>query len=299
MRYAHHLGLSGLAVACCFVSTVAVAQPSTGEAPTRPGQHRVSGEFDFYHSGVYSSAFLGPAVYARFRLYDARAGLAVLSGEGGFVVDLDAAWRGVGLVGDVSEFRMGNPFVGLRIGTDGEAFTARGGLGVTLPLTNAYDDTGFDVLALYLVGIGTHGVWDLELVTPQTVALMLTGDAQLRSSMFMAGGDAGFTTLFSVPRDGPAGDPDLVLKLGVYGAVTPIPQLAVGLRFQMVTLINTGGAGARSGEEGYLALAPFVRVLLGPAFAELRLWMNLDDPYGFAFDDGKVWSLAFSGGINF
>jgi hypothetical protein len=54
-----------------------------------------------------------------------------------------------------------------------------------------------------------------------------------------------------------------------------------------------------SDAEGYLALVPFVRLNLEGGFVEARLYMNLDDPLGFAFDDYGYWSLSVSGGVDF
>ena len=282
-----------LVVVFQMVPAVATAQPSTGEAPTLPGQHRVSGAVDIYSGN--SVTMFAPAFYGRFRLYDARGSLAGLSGRGGFVVDLDVAWRGVGLAGDVGIFRMGNPFVGVRFGKDSRAFTIRFGGGITLPLINLYDD-GFEAFTAYGVGRAVHGFWDLELLTPQSMSVLFYGDAQYRASAFTLGGDAGFSTLINVPEGGPSGDPVLLFKLGVYGAALPIPELALGLRFQMVALVAPGGGG---GEDGYLAMVPFIRGQFGQGFAEVRLWMNLDEPLGFAFDSGKFWAISFSGGGNF
>jgi hypothetical protein len=45
-------------------------------------------------------------------------------------------------------------------------------------------------------------------------------------------------------------------------------------------------------------LLPFFRVQLEPAFFEARLTMNLDNPYGFAFDDG-VWAISLTAGGRF
>ncbi len=282
-------------------SSTAFAQPSTGEAATRPGGHRISGELDFFHegAGMMGFAVLSPAFYGRFRLVDGRHGLDAESGAGAFVLDLDVKWRGVGLAGNnEGSFRMGNPYVGARAGIDSNAFTARAGVGVTLPVTNLYDDGSTDFGA-YGYGAALHGVWESWLLLPQTFAFVVPVDVQFRTSVFTVGADAAFAVLASVPKMGPSSDPYISLQLGGYGAFIPIPLLAVGLRFQAVLLSNTGGRGLGSGDEGYLALVPFARLNLDGGFLEARLYMNLDDPFGFAFDTGKVWSLSISGGADF
>lgn len=278
-------------------ATIAHAQPSTGEAAARPGGHRVSAELDFFHEGAASTAVFAPSFYGRFRLVDARHGLDAESGGAGFVVDLDAKWRGTGLVGDASTFRAGNPYIGVRLGSDSNDLTARAGAGVTLPLTNLYDE-GLDDLFGYYYGIALHGAWDAHLLTPQTFAFVVPFDLQFRTSVFTVGGDGAFAVIAFVPKEGDAGDPYIAMQLGAYGAFLPIPQLAVGLRFQAVVLTDTDGS-AITDDEGYLALAPFVRLDLEGFFAEARLYMNLDEPFGFAFDTGRVWSISLSAGADF
>jgi hypothetical protein len=243
-----------------------------------------------------SFTVLSPAVYGRFRLIDARHGLDVETGNGGFVLDLDVKWRGVGVAGDTSLFRMGNPYVGARAGVESGPFVARAGLGVTLPLTNLYDDVGFDAAFTYVYGLALHGVWDIWLLYPQSFALTVPVDVAFRSEVFMVGGDGAFSVIASVPREGDASDPVVALQLGVYGAFLPIPELALGLRFQAVMISSDT---PMSDAEGYLALVPFVRLNLEGGFVEARLYMNLDDPLGFAFDDYGYWSLSVSGGVDF
>jgi hypothetical protein len=279
----------------------ASAQPSTGEAAVAPGGHRVSAELDFFHEGAGLSdvAVLSPAFYARFRLLDTRHGLDAESGAGGIILDLDAKWRGSAALSDESSFRMGNPYVGARAGLESGSFTFRGGLGITLPFTNLYDD-GLTDLVAYAYGLALHGVWDPWLLLPQSFGFVIPVDVQFRASVFTIGADSAFAVIASLPKEGDAGDPYVALQLGVYGAFLPIPELAFGLRFQMLYLTQTDGSGLTgTSEEGYLALVPFVRVNLEGGFVETRLYMNLDDPFGFAFDEGNVWSLSFSGGIDF
>jgi hypothetical protein len=284
-------------------SSVAVAQPSTGEVPVAPGGHRVSAELDFFHEAALSPDFavLSPAFYGRFRLIDTRHGLDAESGAAGIILDLDVKWRGAGLAADGDgTFRMGNPYVGARAGLESSNFTFRGGLGITLPFTNLYDDGGTEIAA-YGYALSLHGVWDPWLALPQSFAVVIPVDIAFRTQVFTIGADSAFAVIASLPKAGDANDPYIALQLGAYGAFTPIPLLSFGLRFQMVLLANTDGGTSisSSSEEGYLALVPFVRLNLEGGFVETRLYMNLDDPFGFAFDSGRVWALSFSGGVDF
>lgn len=273
-------------------SATAEAQPSTGYAASTPDRHRIALELDFFHEGILSTAAISPAVYARFRLIDARDGLAVETGEAGLVIDLDIDWRGAALAGEVSSFRMGNPYVGASVGIESKSLTVRGSIGLTLPLTNAYDDGGVDVVN-YGYTLALHGAWDSHLIVPQSLSVPITGELQFRTPILLLGADGGLIPLFSVPQSGDAADPAVALQLGAFAAITPVPALAAGLRFQAVGLFGNDR------EEGYLALVPFVRGEIGAGFIEGRFYMNLDDPYGFAFDDLKVWSVSVSAGAEF
>lgn len=68
----------------------------------------------------------------------------------------------------------------------------------------------------------------------------------------------------------------------------------LGLRLP-IAAVPTGG----SGDNAQIALEPFVRVDVGDGFLNLRLTMNLDEPNGFAFDEGKIWGLHVGGGGSF
>jgi hypothetical protein len=68
----------------------------------------------------------------------------------------------------------------------------------------------------------------------------------------------------------------------------------VGVRLPIVA-VPTGG----SGDNAQIALEPFVRVGIGDGFLNLRLTMNLDEPGGFAFDEGGIWGVHIGGGGSF
>jgi hypothetical protein len=48
-----------------------------------------------------------------------------------------------------------------------------------------------------------------------------------------------------------------------------------------------------------VALEPYLRYDFGGGFVNARLTVNLDEPLGFAFDEGKVWGLFAGGGGTF
>ena len=48
-----------------------------------------------------------------------------------------------------------------------------------------------------------------------------------------------------------------------------------------------------------LAVEPYLRFGSDNAFGVVRLNINLDNPWGFSFDDRQVWGLRVAGGAAF
>lgn len=281
-----------IAVVLGALCAPAAAQPWTGERWVRGRPHRLEGEAAFFgrDEGPYEQWAFSPGLRGRFRVVDDHA----LSRDA-FIMDVDVAWRHVGIWGQADSYRAGNPYVGVRFGWRDTIWIARGGIGTTAPLTNAFDDGPEDVAA-YQIGQGMHGVYDAWLLEPEIQPLIFRGDFEIHGQYVIGGFDAAFAAVFPLRKNG-GGDTQLLFQTGGFIGFTPIPELAMGVRFQMVFASNwyRGFGGV---DEAQLALIPFFRVDLMPVFFELRLVMNLDEPYGWAFDDG-VWAVALSVGGRF
>ncbi|HJL18530.1 MAG TPA: hypothetical protein RMH99_22915 [Sandaracinaceae bacterium LLY-WYZ-13_1] len=283
-------------IAVLASSGTAGAQPWTGERWVRGRAHRVGGSAAFFgreggnliDPGNGEQWAFSPSFEGRFRLVDENA-----FHRDAFILDLDVAWRSVGAWGDADSFRVGNPYVGLRLGWRAPRWRLRFGAGTTAPLSNAFEDGGADRRAWQL-GQALHGAWDPWLLEPEVQPLVLRGDFELHGRYFQVGFDASLGVVFPLRRAG-GGDTEYVFQTGAFGAATPIPELALGGRFQLV-FASDWRVGFGGDDEAQLALIPFVRVQLEPAFFELALVMNLDDPYGFAFDDGVYAVLLKAGG---
>src|SRR5690606_31596750 len=106
--------------------------------------------------------------------------------------------------------------------------------------------------------------------------LALTMDAKLIGQIPTGGTPAGAAF---VPSS--TGDPEMTLNLAP-GAAYVGDRVVAGARMPLWWLLTEGGENAQ------LAIEPYVRVDLGPAFINSRFTLNLDNPYGFSFDSGGI-----------
>ena len=265
----------------------AAAQIWTGERWVRGRPHRVEGDGALYVNG--NTVAFSPSVFGRFRLVDSHR-----FARTAFIMDFDLAWRGIAVAGPHDSFRVGNPYVGLRLGARGPNWVARGGLGTTAPLTNAFHD-GADDLRAYQLGQGMYGAWDAWLLEPGIQPLVMRGDFEIHSRYVIGGFDAALGVIFPAFTRHTS---EFAFQTGAFGAITPIPELAIGARLALF-FATDWAVGFGGVDEAQLSLIPFVRLDLVPFFLEARLLMNLDHPFGFAFDPGGVYAISVSAGGRF
>lgn len=276
------------------------AQASTGELRDEPFRHLFAAELGLFyadHDDTWVVA-LQPAVHAQIGALEQTDSLPIS-------VQLDVDWRGAGFDGDSpagpsSGFRAWNPYLGARVGHEagepGSRWRARGGLGLTLPLANLYD-AGSELFTSKVVGQALTGGWDPWLSSRPEVAVVVRGDFEYRHTHFFVGAETALGLLLPIEHEGVTGSTILVPQLGVWAAGRLVEQLALGVRFQAVAQILTRAAPGASDTEGFTALVPFLRSDLGPGFIETRVVINLDDPWGPAFDDGRFWGWYIGGGV--
>jgi hypothetical protein len=288
-----------VAVALLFLASPlahAHAQGSTGELRDRPYDHRFA-----IGGGLYVRSTGGDTLALYVPEVQVAVGLTRPSPD--VLVQLDVDWRlsAFTLSGPSGStgLRAFNPYVGVRVGyeqgEEGSRLRVRGGAGITLPFANLYD-WNLELFAAQLGGLATTGFWDAWLSTAGNMGLVGRGDVEYRHAYVLVGGEAALAALVPIEYMGSTGDTVLVTQLGIWVAGRPIPELAIGARFQAVGAFSTR---TTSSDEGYLALAPFVRAEIGPGFVETRLLINLDEPLGFAFDDDNYWAWTLAGGAAF
>jgi hypothetical protein len=182
-------------------------------------------------------------------------------------------------------FDIGNPYVGINI------FDARlrWSLGVGLPVASSDDGFGFG-LPLYAAW-ATRGLQDAQLWLPDTLSLVGRLRAEAGDELVLAIDAA---AIAAIPTsDGDDRDVEVILQPAAELIIRAARSTAIGARLSMVWTV-TG-----DGDDVQLALAPFLRHFFGSSFITAQLLMNLDEPLGFAFDDGGYWGffLGFGGGL--
>lgn len=138
----------------------------------------------------------------------------------------------------------------------------------------------------------THGNRRLWLWAPERLSLVLRGAVSHRlAGAFDVFAETALAPLIPVGDEGD--DTDLFVEGTVGGAWVVPDLLRLGLGFSMAWL-PTG-----TGDVLQTSLQLFGRMWLDKLFLALAFTMNLDEPAGFAFDDGGRWGLHIGVGSEF
>ncbi len=180
----------------------------------------------------------------------------------------------------------GNLFLGANYLMFEDAFRLKVGAGLTFGpwTTNPSND--------YVVALASSFSLhqdQLSLFAPETVGLTIPARIEFDPiERLLVSGDASFGLL--IPTGGQ--DTEVVLNLAP-GVAYVSPPFTAGLRMPLLWLLT------ESGDNVQVALEPYGRFDIGPGFVNGRFTMNLDTPYGFAFDTGGVWAILLGGGLSF
>ncbi len=185
-----------------------------------------------------------------------------------------------------SRYRVGAPMVAGSFigGQDRLRFKVGGGI--------AYNPVEIDNLAGAVAlggGYAMRGTWDMWLWAPETFSLV----APFRIEYFLKpnlvlGGDAALAISIPTYEDG---EVEMPFQIGATFGAWVSDTILVGGRLGEVWVITEG--------DSQLFLEPYFRAHFGPGFLTARFTLNLDDPYGFAFEEDKVWALHVGGGAVF
>ena len=285
--------LWGLAIVC--ISPWARAEDRLA-APTgqlgagiafNPRQHgRVYGELGFFHRSDTSHLNSVPAVvgfgYKVVPTLELEALLPLAFAEIGSSSRSEAA------------FGVGNLHVGLSYLRGTPGFRMKLGLAVEYgPWTN---DSGADTSVALILGHPVGGGQDIGLWVPGIFSIVAPGRFEVGETL-VAGADVALGAHFPVADTALISNADDVVitvqvapGVGVYLGRSAL----LGLRMP-ITLVPTN-----VDDDGtLLALEPYARFDLGGGFLNARLTMNLDEPYGFSFDEDRLWGLHVGGGATF
>ncbi|MEL6185945.1 MAG: hypothetical protein AAFU79_15075 [Myxococcota bacterium] len=172
-----------------------------------------------------------------------------------------------------------------------------GGLGVAAGTAEADD---FGEIGTYSVATAMTGYRRSREFVPggASVYLPVRFESAFRFGLFIRN-QAAFDVIF--PTDSDRGDPLIQLtweggpgyRSGIFEA-----HLAVGV----AGLFPTGSGSS----DGQVTLIPRVRVYssskplkTGAFYGQAAFNLNLDEPFGFSFDEGRVWGLFFAAGYTF
>lgn len=187
-------------------------------------------------------------------------------------------------------FGIGNPYLGVsRVHLDG-TLRYKAGLGITLPVAADEYPAGTAVV----LAPATYGWQNAHLWAPDVLSIA----APLRvegGDELVLGVDA-TPVVMIVTDDDPSRDSDaeLVLQIAPGAGVYATDALLIGARLPISWAV-TGDAP----DSAQFALEPYARLDVGSGFLNARFTANLDEPLGFAFDEGRVWGAHLGGGLVF
>lgn len=128
------------------------------------------------------------------------------------------------------------------------------------------------------------GLW-----APEVLSLVAPGHVEF-GDRFVGGGD--FSAGLHIPTDD--GDVELTLEVAPGAGYYVSQTVLLGARLPFTFVPTSNGS-----DQTLLAFEPYARFDFERAFLSAGLMLNLDDPYGFAFDDGKVWAIRIGAGATF
>jgi len=150
------------------------------------------------------------------------------------------------------------------------------------------DHADMAVLALGL-GYVTRAAQDVGLWRPEALTVMAPARIEYGDRLVL-GGDAALGTI--IPTNG--SDVEIIAQIDPSVGFYALETVLVGLRVPFVFVPTQSGSSAT-----YLAAEPYARFDVGPGFIATRFTLNIDQPLGFSFDDGKFWGAHVGGGGSF
>jgi hypothetical protein len=194
-------------------------------------------------------------------------------------------------------FRVGNPYVAFHYQGKKNQFTYRIGAGVAIPAATLSDDVNDRVIqsqAYYLAAAlrGNTGFW---LWDPHTVSVIVPIAFERRKpSGFLWGAYLDTGALIKLnDNNARTSKTDFIMQMAAMMGYQATDWLRVGSRFTLVLIPKWKEQNTQ------LAVEPYLRFGNENAFGAVMVNINIDNPYGFSFDDRQVWGIRMAGGAAF
>jgi hypothetical protein len=145
-----------------------------------------------------------------------------------------------------------------------------------------YND--YDTGASYGVELmhATRGGQDIGLYLPETVSIVTPARVEYEREKFVVSGDAALG--LHLPTNGR--DVDFSFQIAPAAGYYVTPTAQVGLRLPFAWIPTQGGSSST-----FFAMEPYGRFDFDNLFLAARLTLNIDEPYGFAFDAQRFWGI--------
>ncbi len=282
-------------VAALLLVTASAEAQYLGPQQIRPTRSALWGELGFYTGELPGLAGLleaeatvfSPLIEGYFGIGDSLA-IDFAWGFGQATV----SWNAGPIAGEESEggLVVGNPFFGASFVSRSRNGVLRVGGGATVP---AVDAEGAGKTLAWQIAMAMRGLWDLWLWWPDRLTVVPSARYDGRSGSVEWAVEGAMGLMFYTGD----GDQETEVPLQVAGEIGARLSKALVLGGRLQTWFLPTGEDDQ--DNAQVAVEPFVRVEGEHVFGFARFTINLDDPWGFAFDDDGVWGLRLGGGARF
>jgi hypothetical protein len=146
-----------------------------------------------------------------------------------------------------------------------------------------------ETVAALGAGRGARSMHDWGLWEPEYLSVVSPARFEFGEQLVL-GGDAALGV--HVPTDN--GDVELTVQIDPSLGYFVSPTVLLGARLPFHFIPTDSGDSATQ-----LSFEPYARFDFDGAFLATRFTLNIDDPLGFSFDEGKIWAIHVGGGGSF
>jgi len=198
-----------------------------------------------------------------------------------------------------NSFRVGNPYLAFHYQGKKGQFSYRAGVGATIPAAtlpgDVVDQEQVAAASAYALAAAMRGNTGFWLWDPHTVSVIVPVAFERRKpSGFLWGAYLDTGALIKLSDKNPrTSKTDFIMQMAAMMGYQATDWLRVGSRFTFVLIPKFKEQNTQ------LAVEPYLRFGNENAFGAVRLNINIDNPWGFSFDDRQVWGLRIGGGASF